>query len=222
MIDSRLHFYGLNQQKIPEIGGDIIPDFMQSEAEYKRCILEPMYKAIKPYDPQGILQYEWLNSRAVIPKFDYNALEIRIIDCQECPAVDIAIALAVQSILKNWCLQSDYFLKHPYDTTGLKTVYDSAVYKGFRTKIDDAELYRQWQLPPGNKSIANIWSLLLERFCPDLDSKSQRILEQILIQGSLSERILRACKDNPRLTTIKNVYRQLGSCLLNNQPFNLL
>lgn len=219
MKDARLHYYGSNQQKIPQISGAVIPEFVQSTADYREQILVPMFAAIKPWDPEGILQHDWLNSRGVIPKFDYNALEIRIIDSQECPDADIAIALAVQALLQSWCERSDYFLNNPCGINRLKTVYDASIFQGLDVIVDDAELCKQWQLPPRRRSMCSLWSELLERFCSSLDPKSQRILEQILIQGNLSERILAACKNNPDKNTLKQVYQQLGSCLINNQPF---
>ena len=44
-----------------------------------------MYRAIDPLDTEGILQEEWLNSRAAIARFDRGAIEIRCMDTQECP-----------------------------------------------------------------------------------------------------------------------------------------
>ena len=91
--DSRLHFYGKNQLRIPSISGEIIPEFICSTTQYHQDILTPMYRDISPFDPEGTLQYEWLNSRAAIPKFNHKAIEIRILDSQECVHADIAIAL---------------------------------------------------------------------------------------------------------------------------------
>ena len=42
LLDSRLYFYAQNQQRIPSISGNIIPEFMRSEAQYKEDILKPM------------------------------------------------------------------------------------------------------------------------------------------------------------------------------------
>ncbi|MCX7117005.1 MAG: glutamate-cysteine ligase family protein [Legionellales bacterium] len=91
-LDSRLHCYGKNQERIPCIAGDIIPDIIHSEEQYGREILEPIYQAISPFDPEGILQHEWINSRAAIAKFEFGAIEIRLRDTQECVNADIAIA----------------------------------------------------------------------------------------------------------------------------------
>ncbi|RMX00871.1 glutamate--cysteine ligase [Legionella jordanis] len=219
--DSRLYFYDKNQQKIPAISGNIIPEFIRSEKEYQETILAPMYEAIKPHDPQGILQYEWLNSRAAIPKFDYKAIEIRIIDSQECVNADIAIALAIQAILKDW-QNSAYYLDKPCDGARLRAVYEQTVSDGFNTRIEDSELSRQWRLPLRAMTSREIWSLLLERVSSNLDHQSQQTLEFILTHGNLSERLLKACGPEINKTILSRIYRQLCHCLALNQSFNPL
>jgi hypothetical protein len=102
LLDSRLDFYGKNQQSIPSISGDIIPEFVHSEAQYHADVLNPMYRDIEAQDREKVLQYEWLNSRAAIPKFGHKAIEIRILDTQECAQADIAIALLIQAVLRQW------------------------------------------------------------------------------------------------------------------------
>ncbi|WED42572.1 glutamate-cysteine ligase family protein [Legionella cardiaca] len=218
--DSRLYYYGKNQQSIPLISGDIIPEFIRSEAQYRQDILAPMYQAISAFDPQGILQYEWLNSRAAIPKFEYKAIEIRILDSQECVQADIAIALAIHAILKYWQNNSAYYLDNPCETQRLKGVYDQVVKSGFTVPIDDSELCKQWQLPRRTMTSRDVWSSLLERVSSELDRDTQRVLEFILSQGSLSERLLSACGNDIQQSTLLHVYRQLSHCLLTNQMFN--
>ncbi len=218
--DSRLHFYGKNQQKFPSISGNIIPEFIQSEDEYKQSILEPMYQAISSQDPEGILKHEWLNSRAAIPKFNHKAIEIRILDSQECVQADIAIALVIQAILKNWQKNSDYYLNNPCDGQRLRMVYDQSIKEGLAVSVDDAELCTQWQLPKRKMTGTELWSQLIERVSTDLDSATQRTLEYILSQGNLSERLLRACANDINKTTLTPVYRQLAYCLQTNQLFN--
>lgn len=218
--DSRLYFYGKNQQRIPSINGEVIPEFICSPTQYQQDILAPMYKDISPFDPEGILQYEWLNSRAAIPKFDLKAIEIRILDSQECVQADIAIALAIHAILKNWQSNSHYYLDKPCDLKRLKTIYEQTIKEGLTLSLDDPELCAQWQLPKRKMTCRNIWSKLIERVSTDLDSNSQRALEYILRQGNLSERLLRACGNEYSKTTLANVYRQLSHCLLINEMFN--
>lgn len=221
LVDSRLYFYGQNQQQIPSISGDIIPDFIQTEQEYQQKILTPMYQEISPFDPEGILQHQWLNSRAAIPKFDQKAIEIRIIDSQECVAADIAIAKAIRAILKNWCTSSQYFLDKPCDTKRLKNLFDHAIIKGLSVQIDDHELSNQWQLPHRTMMLNEVWSHLIERISSELEANEQLALEHILSQGNLSDRILRAGANELNENTLKKIYGQLAHCLISNRQFTI-
>ena len=220
MLDSRLHFYGMNQQKIPAISGDIIPEFIRSPLEYHQKILHPMYQAIAPYDPNKILQHPWLNSRAAIPKFDHKAIEIRIIDSQECVNADIAIAKAISAILQNWLSQSSYLLDKPCETALLKSIYDQTISDGMAVEINHQELCRQWQLKRGVQNCRDVWSQLIEGISHELDRCSQLALEHILSHGNLSERLLRVCGKNPSRDTLRHIYQQLSLCLYYNQPFS--
>ena len=224
LLNSRLAFYAQNQQRIPSISGDIIPEFIRSEAQYKDEILNPMYRDISPFDPQGLLQHEFLNSRAAIPKFDLHAIEIRIVDTQECVNADIAIAQAIHAILKRWHDSGSHLpLEKICPTQPLKTLYNQTIKQGLDVKIEDGSLFEQWQLPkkPG-MSIRDAWSLLIEGVSAELCHQSQLVLEHILHHGNLSERILRACSHDFSKEKMTQVYRKLGGCLLQNKQFNPL
>lgn len=219
LLDSRLYFYSRNQQRIPSISGEIIPEFIRTEREYQEQILNPMYQDISPYDPEGILQYQWLNSRAAIPKFDMRAIEIRILDSQECVEADIAIAKAINAILKYWQTTSNFYLDNPCDTKILKYVFDQTIKSGLTFQIDNKHLLQQWQLPTQEMSVNTIWSLLIEKISHELDRKQQLAIEFILSQGNLSERILKASGLNANRDSLKHVYKQLSHCLLCNEQF---
>ncbi|MDR3441935.1 MAG: glutamate-cysteine ligase family protein [Legionella sp.] len=221
LLDSRLHFYSQNQQRIPSITGAVIPEFIRTEEEYINRILNPMYADIRPYDPKGILQYPWLNSRGAIPKFDHKAIEIRIIDTQECVTADIAIAKVVHAILKNWFHSSHYYLEKPCETNRLKHMFDKSIKSGLSAVVEDSELLIQWQVPKSQKTCCDIWSYLIEKNSSMLQQKEQLALELILAQGNLSERILRAAGKNAPLDSIKKIYEQLTFCLLTNQQFHV-
>jgi gamma-glutamyl:cysteine ligase YbdK (ATP-grasp superfamily) len=221
LLDSRLDFYEKNQRIIPMISGDIIPEFICSEAQYQNDILKPMYQAIRPFDPQGILQYEWLNSRAAIPKFESMAIEIRILDTQECVHSDIAIAQAIHAILNHWHhSDSELFLDKTYPASRLKALYDQSIIGGLSVIVEDKALLEQWQLPQGYPlTLRDVWTLLIERVSPQLDWVSQRAIEHILQKGNLSERLLRACCGDFRKEKLTHIYRQLGNCLVTNQRY---
>lgn len=215
-IDTRLSFYEQNQKKIPCITGDVIPEFIETVADYNARILKPMYQAIAPLDPAGHLQYEWLNSRAAIPKFEYGALEIRILDTQECPNADIAIAKAIHFILEH---QSSTHQALPIETKRLKSIYDQTIQHGFSCHIDDTPFLEAWSLPKRTLSLKHVWSYLIERISTKLSHEEQSILEQRLCHGNLSEQILKACGDNFSKTHLHGIYKQLAECLHHNHIF---
>jgi gamma-glutamyl:cysteine ligase YbdK (ATP-grasp superfamily) len=218
-LDSRLTFYERNQQKIPSISGKIIPEFTTSKAQYEQEILQTMYQDIRPYDPDGILQYEWLNSRGAIPKFEYGAIEIRILDSQECVSADIAIAHAIHAILKSWTEEQPISIKNSSSLEKLKGVYDRAIQEGLNVTIDDKELLANWQLPQRAMSLRDAWTLLIERVSPTLDLSSQNVFEHLLLKGNLSERILKKCQRDFSKNNLKRIYNKLGDCLLMNELF---
>lgn len=220
LLDARLHYYMQNQSRIPSISGDIIPEFIRSEQEYQQRILDPMYQEINVWDPDKILQHPWLNSRASIPKFEHKAIEIRILDTQECVLADIAIAKIVYAILKNWHHSSPYYLKKPCDTKVLKRVFDMTLHQGLTTPVDEAELFNQWQVPSQLHTLRDIWSYLIERNSSVLNDKEQLALEHIVTKGNLSERILRAVGPDFNESRVRTVYGHLTSCLLTNEQFN--
>ena len=90
-LDARLEVYRTNTQRIPSVAGRIIPEQAFDRAAYTRIIFDPMYAQIAPHDPSGVLRDEFLNARGAIARFSRGAIEIRVIDVQECPAADLAI-----------------------------------------------------------------------------------------------------------------------------------
>jgi len=219
--DTRLKYYGDNQQRIPIISGEVIPEFVGSIKDYQDTILQPIYDAISPYDPDKILQFEWLNSRGAIPKFAYNAIEIRLLDSQECVNADVAIALVIVAILKKWLRNSHYFLEHPCEIAPLKSIYETSLRDGLSTQIEHRELFDQWQINPRAKHLCDVWSQLIEQVSSDLDDTTQKSLELILSQGNLSHRILKSINGNFEHSQLAQTYRKLTQCLAHNQAFTV-
>ena len=80
--------------------GKVIPEQLFTRKEYYDGIFEPINQAIKPFDTEHILDHHFLNSRGAIARFDRGAIEIRVIDIQECPKADVAIAVLIIEALK--------------------------------------------------------------------------------------------------------------------------
>jgi gamma-glutamyl:cysteine ligase YbdK (ATP-grasp superfamily) len=98
-VDNRLTFYGKNQARVPRISGDVIPEPMTSLAAYRRDVLGAIYRDLAAIPEAARLRHEWVNSRGAIVRFMRDAIEIRVLDTQECPRMDVAIAAFVRGAL---------------------------------------------------------------------------------------------------------------------------
>jgi gamma-glutamyl:cysteine ligase YbdK (ATP-grasp superfamily) len=100
--DSRLAWILAHQSRIPESCGALVPEYVDSLAGYRREILAPMYAALDrfPGDTAAI-RHEFLNARGAVLKFSRRAMEIRVLDTQECVRMDVAIAVFVRATLKS-------------------------------------------------------------------------------------------------------------------------
>jgi len=98
-LDERMERYRLNARRIPSVSGGVIPDVMRSRQGYEDELLAPLYRDLAPHDPEGILRHEWVNARGSIARFQRGAVEIRVMDAQESPLLDLAVvALVVATV----------------------------------------------------------------------------------------------------------------------------
>ena len=117
-----------------------------------------MYQSIAPFDSEAILQDEWLNSRAAIARFDRHAIEIRIIDNQESPLIDLAFIEAIVEVLK-------YLVANPHSnalaTSELKLIYDATIEAGSHTHIANQDYFHALGIPSATSYTAKeIWRAL--------------------------------------------------------------
>jgi len=215
VIDSRLEFYGKNQQKIPSIAGEVVPEFVTSRHQYETQILFPMYQAIHSHDPDKVLQEEWLNSRGAIARFDRDAIEIRIMDSQECPTADIACVNFIAEVLRLLIQKNLELLNDPIETSSLKTVYLNCIEKGMEAMIDDKKfLALLGYTTPATAKI--LWADLFKQVEPNLDEAYIPTIKNILNHGNLSERLIKAYTDEK---SMKPLYEKLCRCLSQNESF---
>ncbi|HMP74182.1 MAG TPA: glutamate-cysteine ligase family protein [Kiritimatiellia bacterium] len=217
-LDARLHVYANNARRIPSISGRIIPEPVWTQADYLTTILEPMYRDIAPLDPQGILQHEFLNARGAIARFDRNAIEIRLIDIQESPVMDVAIAEAVVHAARK--LVDRFHHLQDWPVNRLRAFLDDAILHADQTLYTDTGYLRSLGLP-SNRPLAgrDIWKALTEDLEP-ADAGTARALDLILNQGPLARRMLKAAPAPAAPSDLLPLYRELCSCLAANRPFS--
>ncbi|MCB1310027.1 MAG: hypothetical protein KDK30_17690 [Leptospiraceae bacterium] len=237
--DARLRFYRTNQQRVPVITGDLIPEQVFTEGDYHRHIFDPIRAAMTPLDPLGILEYEFLNSRGAIARFDRGAIEIRVLDTQECPRMDISIALAGIAVLR-WLTghtRADMDFHAPADVTlpaapgyaiqcdwtasDLLNIFEQIIRTGEDTIISNERFLNLFHFPAASGSARQLWRHIFTTIIhPLLKAPEQCALPVILEHGSLSTRIKRSLSAHSlQHSHIVELYRQFADCLATNRAY---
>ncbi|MBZ9779319.1 glutamate--cysteine ligase [Psychroflexus sp. CAK8W] len=220
-LDSRMRLYLTNQKQIPEMTGKVIPEQVFSQKEYQEKIFDPINSAIAPFDKDQILEHHFLNSRGAIARFDRNAIEIRVLDIQECPLADVAIASFIVEILKDFVNETYSNLKDQ------KSWYEDILFEILNQSIEHAEeavihnksYLKLFGIEAESMAVKDIYKHLFEKVSSRLNKRHSEAIEQILVHGSLSTRILKAINNDFSEVNILKVYQKLGNSLSKNELF---
>jgi gamma-glutamyl:cysteine ligase YbdK (ATP-grasp superfamily) len=223
--DSRLDVYRANSSRIPSVTGLVIPEPVFSRSEYEREILEPMYAEIAEHDPEGILRYEWLNARGAIARFDRSAIEIRIVDSQECPACDVAVAFAVSAVARalveeRW---QDFRAQRQWPTGRLNDILVATTRDAEDAAIADRDYLRAFGYPGESCTAGDLWRYLADGALAATEADGvdwERPFDVILRRGTLATRIVTALDGDVSMDRIKRVYTRLCDCLDNGEMFD--
>ena len=220
LLDFRLDAYRKICGITPSVAGRVIPETVETRAEYEAKILQPMYVEIAPHDREGILQHEWLNSRGAIARFDRSAIEIRVIDVQECPQADLAIAAATTAVVRS-LYDERYAPLDEQQAIELGVLHDAllaSIRDGDCALVEDAEYLHALGLPASRCSAGDVWASLLG----DVDGERawwQPAIDTMLREGPLARRVLRAVGDARGREAVADVYRTLCECLDEGRMF---
>jgi gamma-glutamyl:cysteine ligase YbdK (ATP-grasp superfamily) len=222
LLDNRLEFYRTNQRKVPEIAGHIIPEAVYSRIAYEQEILAPTYRAIALFDPEGVLQEEWLNSRGAIARFDRNAIEIRVLDVQECPKADLAIAALIIALVRALCNERWQSQNHQRETpvAPLAELFCRTLQGGGADMVNDPAYLACFGVYDERISVADLWRRIYEQIEPEVALEHRSPLALILRRGPLAQRILDALPKGFGRQEIDGVYRQLADCLLRGELYH--
>lgn len=217
-LDTRLEYYKNNQKKIPEMTGKVIPEQVFSSEEYHQKIFKPIQEAIYPYDTEKVLDHLFLNSRGAIARFDRNAIEIRVIDLQECPKADLAVAELVVESLKYMIAHLDLAELKSWHENELFSIFNQVISKGNEVILPDS-FVSLFELEAEKVSVKQLWEFLYKKVVSKLSKDAQESILVMLNEGALAERILKVIRENPSEMKIKETYHQLSHCLAENQLF---
>ena len=219
-LDTRMEAYRTHTARVPSAAGAIVPDTAWSRDGYAEEVLEPMYRDIAQWDPQAVLQEEWLNARGLIPRFDRSAVEIRVIDTQECPEADLAIAALAAAVVQalyesRWApLAAQQLLP----TAQLADTLWRCVRDGERAVVDDRDLLACFGFQGARCEARELWQHLAAMTLAD-DAPFRPWLDRLLADGPLARRILRALDGDLRRARLREVYAELCDCLARGRMF---
>ncbi len=218
--DTRLKYYRTSQSKIPSITGRVIPEAVFSRRTYLNTIYEKIKSDLKPYDPEGVLNPIWVNSRGAVPRFDRGSIELRLMDAQECPAAEMAVFVLLIETIKaltggSFCPTSEQM---KCKTDVLVSVLDRTIEEAEDALLPEAYValfgFGREQLTAGM-----LWKKIFNHF-EDIGVQAviahAHELNVILDEGTLASRILNSLQQHGDW---RPVYRILADCLNQNRMF---
>ncbi|MFT6214889.1 MAG: carboxylate-amine ligase [Roseivirga sp.] len=225
-LDKRLDFYQNNQKLIPSLTGQVIPEAVFSKSTYRKYIYSQIEQDIAPYDHDGILDPVWLNSRGAIARFDRGAIEIRIIDIQESPSADLAIAnlviASLQMLVEEKIMTTE--AQQDFKTEDLYSIFNNVIRHGEHAVLLNKSYLKAFGFNQTEEvKASDFWKVMyhkLKDLYPERLGPWESQIQMILEQGSLASRVLASVNKNYDHSNLKMVYRELTDCLENNEMFD--
>jgi gamma-glutamyl:cysteine ligase YbdK (ATP-grasp superfamily) len=212
-VDNRLFFYKENQREVPSVTGDVVPDYISSFKQYKNDIIEKYSQDLANAGAaKTILFKEWVNSRGVIFRFDRKALEVRVMDEQECIKSDVALSCFVRAALRGLMARKAELLPHDL----LVNDFNSVVADGLNARVQH----------PKGKTARQVCQHFLKLASENAEAEEKKYLwlvKKRIENGNLSdlirERIQRKAQKTVLAEAIRTVYSTLIKCLADNEPY---
>lgn len=222
-LDRRLENYRNNCARIPSITGSVVPEAVSSPAEYGHVVLDRIVSDLAPYDPERILHPEWVNARGAIPRFSRGAIEIRVLDIQENPAMDLAILEATVAILRAFVAEQFVSTEeqHAVPTDALAKLFLATVREGRKTPVSHPAILQAYgKSGKRTRTVEELLAGLVEKVASD-QTPWRTPVDKLIEQGNLAERLRKAAGPAPSRARLREIYAELASCLATGEPFRL-
>jgi len=211
LMDTRLNVYRHNADRVPSVVGHVVPEPVFSRLEYERQVLQRIYDDLAAHDPDGVLRHEWVNGRGCIARFDRMAIEIRVLDVQECPRADLAIAAAATALVRalveeRWC---SYERQQGWSAEDLAAILVGAIRDADQMVVDNRAYLAAFGCGGQIRSARELWEQILEHTGQAIPRRLREMLDGILQRGCLARRIRSALGDTPTRERLEAVYGQL-------------
>jgi gamma-glutamyl:cysteine ligase YbdK (ATP-grasp superfamily) len=213
-VDNRLEFYMTNQQEVPSIVGDVIPEYVNSVDEYRKKIIRRYSLDLaKKGASRRILDKDWVNSRGAIFRFDRKAIEIRVMDEQECIRSDVALSCFIRALLRG-LMENDEAV----------CIRHSILVKDFHATVKNG-LEAKTQHPKGRtaREMCRYLLKVASKHSTGEERKYLQVVEKRIAQGNLAETIrrhvLKKAQKADMKEAITSVYSRLSKSLIDNEPY---
>ena len=221
-VDNRLAFYRTHQARVPQTQGRVVPEHVGSFAEYKRDVLGGIYRALREIPEAAPLRREFCNARGAILRFVRQAMEIRVLDVQECPRADMAIAALVFAVLRELVARHGARLPdfaRRSTTRARKAQLLACARHGLDAPLRLDDVREAFALPAGVRTARGFWRHMHRRFVPGaLVAAHDAAIATILRRGNLADRLL-ACHERRGRSRagFAPLLRALADCLAQNR-----
>lgn len=211
--DNRLRFYMANQTEVPSVTGDVIPEYTNTFTDYRRDIIEKYSQDMADAGvPETLLHKEWVNSRGAVFRFDRKAIELRVMDEQECIKSDVALSCFVRALLRGLMKEKAELLPHKT----LVKDFISIIAEGLNAKTQH----------PNGQTARKVCKHLLQIAWKNASKEEKKylpIIEKRVESGNLSETIRKRVSNRAQRTDLKeaiiDTYSKLIKSLSDNQPY---
>ena len=211
-VDNRLHFYMVNQREVPSVTGDVVPEYISSFKEYRKTTIEKYSSELRGLNAHPcIIGREWLNSRGAILRFDRRAVEIRVMDEQECIKSDVALSCFIRALLRG-LLNENLHLPHEL----LVEDFNSIIKDGLEAKV----LYSKASKA---RDVCLHFYDIATRNATEDEKKYLWLVKKRIVEGNLSNLIAKNITKRSQKTSleeaIRDVYLILIKNLRDNKPY---
>lgn len=212
-VDNRLWFYKTNQTEIPSVVGDVIPEYVASFNQYKENVIKRCSEDLAQAGAGKTLLFkEWVNSRGIIFRFDRAALEVRVMDEQECIKSDVALSCFIRAAVRGLLEQNAELLSHDV----LVSDFNSIISEGLDAMV----------LHPEGKTARQVCQYFFNLASENANEEEKSylwLIKKRIDDGNLSmlirEKVLRKAQRTDFVEAVRSVYSTLIKCLVDNQPF---
>ena len=230
MLDNRLEVYRTNAARTPAMTGEVIPEPIFSIETYHTEVFGRIDAALRAMGADPVLfGAEWTNARGAIARFDRMAIEVRLIDAQECALADLAVAATVAELIRGFVDERYLPLKRAQNvpTQGLAELLKRTIQAGPKASLSGLDYGRCFGMGTEVETVGD----LLGQVVPALFVKAPSFREApeliapmqvILSRGPLATRLLAALPAGEQAVdpeALRDVCRRLAECTANGEMF---